>query len=148
MRTHTIPFYCLAIGQCVGVLFEKIFQYDVTDIEYRFKVRFAPITRVKRSDFGQPISYGGQTFFFGHDVKTLYEMAVVVKREHDEVIKSQLSHFDFLTRKLKNEWEAVTDAVNQELALAGQPAVGIPAAEQVARNQGQVSKCATPTSQT
>ena len=142
MRTHTVPFYCLAIGQCVGVILEKIFQYDVSDKEYKFKLRFAPITRVKKCDFGQPVTYGGQTFFFGHEAKTLYEMAAIVKREHDEVIRAQLNHFTFLSRKLDDEWVKVIGEINQELALAGQPSVGIPAAAHTSMPQSQ--NAATP----
>lgn len=140
MRTHTIPFYCLAIGQCVGVLFEKIFQYEVAEKEYKFKVRFTPITRVKKSDFGQPISYGGQTFFFGHDIMALYEMAAIVKREHDDVIRAQISHIEFVARRLKDAWENVTAAVNQELELIGQPAVESTAAAQTAVSQDYIDK--------
>jgi ribonuclease HI len=122
MRTHVVPFYCVAIGQLFGVAFEKIIQYEVTEKEYQIREYFTPMKRVKKSDFGKPITYGGQTYLFGHDLKTLYEAAAIVKREYDDVLHTQVQLLSFAENKLKAAWRTVTEVVNQELELIGRSA--------------------------
>jgi hypothetical protein len=138
MRNHRVPLYCIAIGQCIGVLFEKIFHYEINEKVYEIRERFTPIRRVKTNDFGQPICYGGQTYLFGHDLKALYEMAAIVKREHDEVIHGQLNYLVFVSRKMKDAWQNVTVAANQELELSGLPAVETSSAAQPAVSQDDI----------
>lgn len=127
---HTTPFFCVIIGLITGIKLEKTMNYDVGDKGYNFKERFTPIKYVQKTDFGQPIRFGGQTYFFGHELQTLMDMAAIVKREYDETLRIELNRLELTRKLLASSWEETVTGANLEMEAMGQNPTVTPTAQE------------------